>query len=333
VFGCGLAASVRFVAALGLLTATLGCSSEPPHRSPIRVGYASGITTSSLWIADRAGYFAAQGVEIVWHRMDRPSTALPQLVADRFDVMSLHVTAPLFGLIARGERIRIVADRGHHAAGACAAAAVVTRRDLDPGALPRRVRAGVAPTRWQAYMLDRLRASLAGGGIEWELLDVPMEAESVALAGGSLDVGVMSEPILTRSLEQGTVRLWRGLGDLYPDAQQGILVFGPRLLDRERDLGARFLTGYLRAERELARGKTDENVARLAAALEFDPALVRRICWLPVRSDLGVNFESLADFQGWALDQGLLERIVPPGEYWDGTFAAAAIERLSRVTN
>jgi NitT/TauT family transport system substrate-binding protein len=323
------ATSARFVAALGLLAGA--CASEREPGSPIRIGYASGITTASLWVADRAGYFAEQGVEVAWHQMRKPSTALPQLVADNYDVMSLHLTAPLFGLIDKGSRIRIVADRGHYGATGCVEGAFVARPDLDLDKLPPRVRVSASPGRLSDYLLDRLIAGAQVEDVDWQLVDLPAEADVQALVRGDIDVAAMDEPLLTPALDRGAVRLWLSFDQIIPDAQYGVLVFGPRLLDRERELGERFLTAYLRAERELARGKTEENVARLADALDFDASLVRRMCWVAVRSDLGVNHESLADFQLWAREEGLLDRIVPPELYWDGAFAAAAVARLERA--
>jgi NitT/TauT family transport system substrate-binding protein len=319
-------------AALALLAwlagAAVGCGGAPDAGSAVRIGYASGITTASLWVADQAGYFADQGVDVTWHQMHRPSTALPQLAADNYDVMSLHITAPLFGLIDRGERIRIVADRGHYRGTGCVDGGFVVRRELDLENLPPRMRVSASPNRHSDYLLDRLIAGEQIAGVTWELIDLPAEADLQALARGDIDAAAMDEPILTPALAHGAVRMWLPYAEIFPATQYGILVFGPRLLDRERDLGERFLTAYLRAERELARGKTEENVVRLAEALDFDREFVRDLCWSAVRSDLGVNHESLMDFQRWALDEGHLDRLVPPERYWDGSFAAAAVARL-----
>ena len=319
---------VRVIAWSCLAAAGFGCGAPRPSDSPIRIGYASGITTSSLWVADRAGYFEAQGVDIVWHRMDRPSTALPQLAADNFDVMSLHLTPALFALVDRGQRVRIVADRGHHPPTGCTPGAYVARRDLDPEHPSRRLRAGAAHTRWSEYLIDRLVASGRLGSAEVELVDLPSEAEVHALASGDIDLAIVTEPFLTRARETDTVRVWLPIGEVVPFAQHGVLVFGPRLLDRDRAMGERFLAAYLRAERELAAGKREETVQRLAEALDFEAELVRRMCWMPVRSDLAVNHANLADYQRWAHGKGLLDRIVSQDEYWDGAFAAAAVARL-----
>jgi ABC-type nitrate/sulfonate/bicarbonate transport system substrate-binding protein len=172
--------------------------------------------------------------------------------------------------------------------------------------------------------MDRLRRSLGVSADAWQVVDVPSDAQTQAIISGGLDVVALSEPMLSRALDEGVVRIWRTNAEIYPFMQQFLLVFGPRLLDQDRELGARFLAAYLRAEREIAAGKTDVNVARMARALDVYPALARRICWTAVSADLGLNVESVAEFQRWAVEQRLLDRLVGPEEYWDGWFAARA---------
>jgi ABC-type nitrate/sulfonate/bicarbonate transport system substrate-binding protein len=221
--------------------------------------------------------------------------------------------------------VRIVADRGHHALGACATSAILLRAGLDPLRLPATLRVSATPALVEEFMLDRARQLLGGESERWRLTDLPRGTESVALAGGAIDLMQADEPVLTRILDEGLARVWRTYAQLQPEMQSHVVVFGPRLLDRERDLGARFLAGYLAEERELAAGPNRENVAAMAEVLDLDPELARRICWPAVRADLSVDVESLQVFQRWAAGKGLLDRVVAPGEYWDGDLARRAL--------
>lgn len=296
---------------------------------PVRVGYAVGTSTATLWIAYQQGYFADLGVAIDWRQQNRPSTALPQLAVGNLDVLAVNVTIPLFNLIGRGERVRIVADRGHHPEAGCPVSAFIVHADRDPDNLPAQLKFSAAPGYLSEYLIERLMQSLGPAAAAWQLVEVPADAEVHALVNGGVDVVSLTEPRLSRALDERMVRIWRDFGDVYPNAQHYVLVFGPRLLDEQRELGASFLTAYLRAERVMSRGKTEENVAQMAQALDIDRDLARRICWIPVSEDLRPNHGSLADFQSWASDKALLDRHVSIEEYWDGWFAERAVAALA----
>jgi NitT/TauT family transport system substrate-binding protein len=290
----------------------------------VRVAFAPGEAAASLVIAERLGAFARQGVEVEWQARERPADALPELASDALDVAVARVSVTVFALIVRGGRVRIVADRGQQRVGGCALNAVMLRRGLDPQRLPRPLRVATTPATVGDFLLDRLRAEHQGAD-DWSIVDLPSMAMPQALAAGAIDVVLANEPHLTRLRDAGLADVWRTYAEIYPDMQHYMLLFGPRLLDRQRDLGARFLAAYLEGERTLAGGKTDRNVELMADALELDPELVRRICWAPVSDDLGVNAESLLAFQRWAVEKGLLDRVVAAEEFWDGQPAAQAV--------
>lgn len=319
-------------AAIGVTLAA--CAGDPPGERaarPLRVTTNPNLSNSALRIADREGYFAAQGVSIEWVVMNRPSSALPEVAAGQLDAIVGQVSVALFSIIGRGGRVRIVAGRDHHPLEGCSGGAIVLRRGLDPEHLPAALRVSATPALIEEFMLDRARELLGAAADDWKLTNLPSGSETVALAGGAVDLLEVNDPPLTRILDEGLGTVWRTFGQIEPEMQSHVLVFGPRLLDQDRDLGARFLAAYLAVARRLARGRTPENVASMAEAVDLDPELARRVCWPHVRPDLSVNHQSLATFQRWAVAKDLLDRVVPPEEYWDGDLAKAAVQRLDET--
>jgi ABC-type nitrate/sulfonate/bicarbonate transport system substrate-binding protein len=336
-----IVARVRLVrgarATCALLWFASGCGdpieSRKPELQAVRVASVpSHPSAASLWIGERSGAFRAQGLALEWVHSNRPSQSLPALLTGDIDVMVTVPSAALFSLMGRGEPVRIVADRGQQTPGACAASAILVRHDLDAARLPSPVRVVASSLHATAFVVDRLRASLGAGAHDWTLVEIPHNAEAQALATRAVDVLTTSEPYLTRLQEAGLARLWRTHAEIYPDLQSFFLVFGPRLLEREREVGERFLAAYLATERRLAQGKTDQNVADMAAALDLDQDLARRICWIQARDDLAVNAGSLLDFQRWAVTKGLLDTVVDPEQFWDGELATGARRMLARGT-
>ena len=65
------------------------------------------------------------------------------------------------------------------------------------------------------------------------------------------------EPEVTQALDSGAAEIWIPGHLIAPDFQSTFLLFGERLLERERDLGKRFMRAYLRGvERYLEEEKS-----------------------------------------------------------------------------
>jgi ABC-type nitrate/sulfonate/bicarbonate transport system substrate-binding protein len=157
--------------------------------------------------------------------------------------------------------------------------------------------------------------------IEMKRLDVmklPDPVLSQSLESGSIDAVAASEPTLTRLKSVGS--LWLSAEKALPDFQWGTIAFGERLLYRDRETGARFLHAYRRGVVQYQQGKTDRNVAIISSETGETPELIRAACWLPFRSDLRVNWESIREFQAWANKEGIMEHTLTLDQAMDSTF-------------
>jgi NitT/TauT family transport system substrate-binding protein len=118
------------------------------------------------------------------------------------------------------------------------------------------------------------------------------------------------------------------VNELLPGAQFAVVLYGPTLLGENRGVGERFMAAYLKAVRQYNEGKTDRNIEIVAEFTELDPELLRAICWPTLQDDGSINAESVLDFQQWAVDNELLEAVVPVETFWDSTFIDYANEVL-----
>jgi NitT/TauT family transport system substrate-binding protein len=114
------------------------------------------------------------------------------------------------------------------------------------------------------------------------------------------------------------------------DAESAVMVFGPRLLGTNAEVGTRFMVAYLRAVRRYNEGKTDQNVAILSQYTQLDPALLRQMCWPAIRNDGSLNVDSILDFQTWATRKGLVPTPVTAEQLIDTSFTDAANARLGQ---
>jgi len=228
----------------------------------LRVSFSEHISFAPLMIAQAEGYFRDEGLDVEFVATMRPEEALVALITGDIDVRPGALHAGFLSAIARGAPIRIAAGLGVLAREGCTYFGIALRPGLDPAGTPviRRVRASQdGVTR---YVVSRM---LEMRGVTLNTLETVRLPEPVmvsALQSGAIDAGAASEPVLSRMAAVG--HLWISGQDAVPDFQWGVIMFGERLLVRERETAHRFIRAYQRGVTQYRLGKTDRNVAIIA---------------------------------------------------------------------
>lgn len=313
------------------------CSGAPEPKKdgfePIRVVAQPYLVFAPLRVAYDEGYFAEQGLEVEFVAMASSERAIPLLISGSVDVLPANPAPGLFNAIARGEPIRIVAEANRIAPGGCSTIAMVARPDVlasaaDGGDVSVR---RISVNR-QAVMRYLAAAALAHVGVDLDslqIVSIPPAARLDALASGSIDAVLAGEPFLTRTLASGEAVEWVGLEQALPGVQFSFIFFGRRLLEVEPEAGERFLAAYLEAMRQLALGKTPENIRRVARATGEDPAMLEKVCWPFHPTDGQINATGVVRFQEWAVQRGLLDEVVPESSFWDPAYVDRARLRVT----
>jgi NitT/TauT family transport system substrate-binding protein len=299
----------------------------------VKVARSAYFTNAPIIIGDAEGYFAREGIRL--QLVDLPTTSvqgLPALGSGEVDAVSAAVAVGFFNAVASGTDLRIVADRGHFEPRGCESFGVVGRRSLF-GNRP----VTAADLRGRRFALNAVGQTgylaalyLKRYGIDFsdiKVVRLPATAERQALDAGTIDVVARSDPFFFH-LMQGGHRLLAGGNSLAPGSHLAVLVYGPSLLRRDRDLGQRFMTAYLRSVRKYNEGATPRNVAIVSRGLGLDTADLKRICWGATRGDGVVNMKSLIDYQKWAVEIGQSSKILDSAQVADPTFAAKAVQLL-----
>lgn len=320
-----------------LLAATLaalaGCQKQQPAGvtkltvlSMPYLGYAP------LYIAQEEGYFAEQGLEVEFVTVTHTAQAVPLLVDGRLDVLAGFLTPGMLNAMARGADIKIVSDKDHIGGPGEAYAGIVVRRDLvESGKLRdvsqlRGLLLSCDPMAASRYLLDR---TLEQGGLspgDVRLAEMPSALRPEALARGTIDGFVAGEPWITRAEGAGVV--FRAAGDVIPGFQMGLIAYGPRLL-RDRDVGRRFMVAYLKGARRYCEGKTKRNLDILSRNMGLDRDFLLRAVWPVLSEDGRIDPSGILDFQQWAVQNDLVDRVVPQEQYWDGEFVDYANKALA----
>lgn len=324
---------VRFALLAGLACAGLaGCSRSAPESRPplrkLRVTSSSHLSWGPLMLANEAGYFQQEGLDIEWVHLPRGQEALVALLSGDVDVVPAPLGPALFSAIARGGAARMVAGMNYLPKDGCTYQAVVLGPGLTPANAKRKLhRLDVSPEGGARYLTSRMLATQGMNVDSLDTVKLPTAVVVHSLETGAIDAAALTEPTVTRASKVGT--LWLKAQDVTPGFQWAAISFGARLLNRERETGIRFLTAFRRGIELYNAGKTPQNLAMLNKALEEDPAILEHSCWPAFRADGRINLASVLAYQQWAKDQHYLDQIATATQLWDSSFIVASDTALA----
>jgi len=321
-----------------LLPSCAGSSAEQAQPGPakLKVTIAPYLGFAPFFIAQDEGYFAEQGLEIEFVPMDAPEDAVPMLVTGEMDVAASFVAINALNAIARGSNLKYVADKGFIDGGGCtywtmmiSPALAESGELLDPQQLQGQP-VDVSLPSCESYYLEQVLKPVGMTLDDIETVDIPgPPVEAEALQDGSLALGFFAEPWVSRVQHAGQGVVWMPSEEVIPDFQLAAIVYGPTLLDQNPDLGKRFMVAYLKAVRQYNEGKTDRNLEIIAENTGLEQALLKEACWPPLRDDGQLNARSILDFEGWALENGLLDSMIKEDQFWDPSFVEYAAQTLA----
>jgi NitT/TauT family transport system substrate-binding protein len=280
-----------------------------------------------VYIADKEGFFAEQGITIEFVPFTVIQDSMAALASGQIDSTAGLIDVSSLNAIAQGANLKAVADQGYvDPQATCAYTTWVVRKDmLASGVLDDLSNlAGkkiISPkASLGEYALDKLlqQANLTLADIV--PVELPIQNRVEAVVNGAVDISRMSEPWVTRSLATGSLESWQPWNSYMPDLQYGVYWFGPSIMDGKQDVGKRFMVALLKGIQQYNLGKTDRNVALMAELTKSETPEVVKSCWQAYRSDGSVNVQSILDFQKWAFDKGYMDKTLTETDIWDAQF-------------
>lgn len=317
-------------------TTTVGSdtTTTTPEPATIKVVTLPFITFAPYYIGVEEGHFERYGIEVELVEFTAQEEILPALSSGQVDVSSGLVSAGMFNAIARGSDIRVVADKGYVDPEGCVNWSVLGRNELvEAGSLEtpdqlEGMTVNIVPTTWLEYYLYEV---LAEGGLtldDIEKVNITSPAVPDALDSGQIDAAVNAEPWVTRLGALGHVPVLGLPQDLLPGQSGAVQLFGPTLLGDNRDLGVRFMAGYLDSVAQYVEGPTERNLDIIAAFSQLPEDLLTEMCWPAINPSGDVDVNGVMDFQEFALDRGYLDEIVDSDSFLDESFVQEARELM-----
>lgn len=304
--------------------------------TPVKVAYLPVVSNGPLFIAHEEGYFAHQGISVDFIKFQSASTALPALINGDIAVSGGSLSPSFVNAVINGAHIRIVADKGRNSPGPCNASGIMVRTDL--------VRSGevirasdlkgkkIMASSDQAYRTYRI---LSMGNLttdDVELVNMDFPSGLLALTNGAIDAGDMTEPFVTKALEDN-VAVMLFPTEIYSPDYPTPLYYGPELLDTHPDLGRRFMVAYLEGVRQYNLGKTERNLEILSNYTNLDKDLLKRSCWLPIDPSGDLPRRPVREYMDWMQQNGKISRTVSDDQLFDMRYVDYANSILGNVTD
>jgi NitT/TauT family transport system substrate-binding protein len=259
-----------------------------PALTTVRVGYAPLISNAPFFIAKEEGYFARQGIDAELIKIQTGAEMIPVLVNGDIAAGGVGVTASLINSVSKGGRVRIVADKGRAIPNqSCAIMGLMVRRDLiSSGAVTSAsdLKGKKIMSTSEDYRLYRI---LSRGNLtveDVEVVKMDFASGVVALQNGAVDAADLGEPFITRTLDSNAAVMFIPIEEYAPDYPTPLL-YGTAFLDRDPELGRRFMVAYLEGVRQYNLGKTERNIEILSNYTQLDRDLLMRSCWVQIAGD------------------------------------------------
>jgi len=331
-----------------VLTA-LGCSfvadSAPSRAShgasltPVRANVLPFLSFAPFFIAEEEGFFAEEGIRLEMVPFRSGPDALPALINGQIDVLGGGASAGTFNAVAQGLPIALVADKGHLEPGDHVSAVLIrpelprTTEIEDPSNLKGRRISLIFPGSLMHFAVHLLLHASDLTFDDVTTVRLGWSAVRDALHSGAVDVVLTVEPLVTQLTAGGHADVLHYYGEHYqyfaPTAQIAVMMYGPRLLIQNRDLGRRFMRAYLRGVRGYRQGKTQHNLDILERHTGLSKDILRACDWYRIHPDGTLDQESLAAFQAWLHQENLVPEPVDIIDLVDTEFTNWAVRSLA----
>lgn len=305
----------------------------------VRVGVFQSISDAGIYIADEKGYFAEQGIHVELQRVSSASTVTTALASGDLDVSGGSPSASIYNAIRQGVPIEIVADKGSTHPGHGYLAFMVRKELADKIKKPEDLRGRtLAATGYAAGSTNEVAVHhlLMSGGVksnEVKIVAMAFPDVMTSLGTGSVDAGILIEPLVTLAVEKGIAVVWKRADEVYPSQQYAAVLYGPGMTKRH-DVGVRFMTAYLKGVRfynDALKGKIPrkELIDILTKNTSVKTAALYDKMALPGLDPNGaLNVKGMEDDMAWFLKEGRMKEPVDIKKIVNTSYVDAVIGKL-----
>jgi NitT/TauT family transport system substrate-binding protein len=330
--------------ALGVLGAGLGAPVTGAQQAEVSVGIASASSDAPIFIADKKGYFQDEGIKVKTVTFSSATYMVAPLGAGQLDVGGGAPSAGLYNAVARGIKLKIVADKASSQPG-YGVNQILVRKDLvDSGQYksPKDLKGKkLALAGTGVSSMTTLNETIKPFGVKYsevEILDLAFPQHVVALRNKAIDASITTDPSATLAIREGVAVKIKTDDAVIPKHQIAVLLYSEDFALRRPEVAKRFMRAYLKAVRfyngalsggRFAGPNGAEVIAILTEATPIkDAAVFRAITPNGCDPDGRVHVPSLKNDLEFYKEQGMINGAVSVEQVLDPSFVEAALKEL-----
>jgi NitT/TauT family transport system substrate-binding protein len=310
----------------------------------ITVGATLSTSDAPIYIADKKGYFAAEGLDVKVTNFRSAADMVAPLGAGQIEAGAGSASAGLYNAVARGIRIKIVADKASSPPG-YGGTKILVRKDHVVSGRYKELKdlkgmklAMNAPGVSNTSTLNTLLKSVGLKYSDVETVDMPLPDHVAALKNRSVDASASVEPGPALAVRNDDAVVIRSDDEILPNHQIAVLLYSEEFALKRSGAARQFMRAYIRAVRfyngALKGGRLEgPNADEVIAILSEDTPIKSReiyklITPTGMNPDGRVNKASLAYDLAFYTEQGLVKGSVNLDDVVDGSFVEAALKEL-----
>lgn len=328
--------SVGLAVVVGILFAGFVGGVASAEQYKVNMGTQPFISYAPIFIALEKGMFGEQQLEVKVESFVSAQKMMAPVAAGQLDVVGGALSAGFYNSVAKGLKMKIVADKGRWSEGH-GITQIMVRKDLyDSGEITKiadlkgRKLINTAPLNGAGYLLV---LALEHAGIPYDhskvaYLGMPQIFQGMQTK--AVEAGICVEPWCSRAVRENVAKVLVR-GDELPkgrDFQIAYIIYTDKFISENREAAQRFMNAYMKAVRFYhSTGEQSDTVAAIISKHTKVPAeLVKAAAPTGIASDGKPNMKSVAQFQDWLYENGFVKQKLNIDDLWDGSFVAKAVK-------
>lgn len=225
-------------------------SANPAAPAPVTldIGMLKLTSSAPLFIGMEKGFFEEEGITVNEKWFDAAQPIAVATVSGDIDIGATGITASLYNMIAAGQKMYIVADKGREQPGYSSTALLVHSESATKSVDELKgKKIGITQTgSTYHYMAGRLLETYGLSLADVELVPLgKIGAMMDALQGKQVDAVLLNEPNVTAAVKEGYGKVIASIGDEF-EYQTSAIFFSEQMANN-RDAAIRFMKAYAKA--------------------------------------------------------------------------------------
>lgn len=323
-------------------TATKPAPSPTVAPTTLKFALVEVLSNAPVFIAMERGYFKEQGINIELVPVVSTGTAFPTMGTGALDFTITSLGPALMNAVERGVDLRIIADAGRSKPD-WEFIWFALRKDLaDSGVKSaadlKGTKMGITSKGSMSELSVQLLLEKEGLKSDYlEMVATQITDQMAAIGNKSLAAAYMLEPTMAQAVRQGLVTKWKPLSSLHGGSlQASVLLIGTNMM-KNKDLGQRFMIGYLKGVRDYVkafgaskqgRAETVSIITKYSAVKDVPLYDLMEMPYMDVNGD--PDMKSLGIQYDFYVQQGMYTGKLDYKDVIDTSYATFAAQKLGR---